>query len=65
MLRWYMTLQNRPHQTPGLQTSNMQDFPELASFSNAELAALLVKDAKYRELVSKIMAKSSVAQVCQ
>lgn len=51
------------HQSSGLQTSNMQDFPELASFSNEELAALLVNDTKYRELVGKIMAKSSVAQI--
>lgn len=52
------------HQSPGLQTSSMQDFPELEGISNAELAGLLVDETKYRKLVASIMAKSSVAQVC-
>ena len=41
----------------------MQEFPELASCSNEQLAKLLVDENKYRELVTSIMAKSSVAQV--
>ena len=51
------------HQSPVKGSGDVQNFPELASLSNEELAALLVDDTKYGSLVDNIMAKSSVAQV--
>ena len=53
----------RQQQAAPTSTNSIQDFPELATSSNEELAALLLDDSKYRSLVSSIMARSSAAQV--
>ena len=55
--------QHHQHHSPVKGPCEAQDFPELASLSNEELAALLVDDTKYSSLVDSIMTRSSVSQV--
>ena len=52
------------HQSPVKGSCDVQSFPDLDRLSNEELAALLVDDTKYGNLIDSIMARSSVAQVC-
>ncbi|DBA73104.1 TPA: hypothetical protein ACH3X2_010043 [Trebouxia sp. C0005] len=53
----------KQQQQTGTATNSAHDFAELASLSNEELAALLLDDAKYRSLVSRILSRSSATQV--
>ena len=55
--------QQRQHQSPVKGQGESQEFPELVGLSNEELAALLVDDTKFGNLVDCIMARSSVSQV--